>query len=132
MNSTWIIIMFVINCIFAIAGAAALYLVASTRDRMRRQQKCHLAESLSMRESIAALEEKLEDKLRQVSLEAKQVVPPPVASTPFSGLDVQKRAEAIRMYRHGSDRETISTALGLKPAEVALLQKVHLLSRGAA
>ena len=41
------------------------------------------------------------------------------------GLNMQKRSEALRMYRRGSDPEAVEAALKLSPAEVALLHKVH-------
>ncbi len=40
-------------------------------------------------------------------------------------LNVQKRAEAMRMYRRGSDPQTVASTLGLPKAEVTLLQKVQ-------
>jgi hypothetical protein len=88
---------------------------------MRSQQKRHLAESQALREAVAALDR----LMRQARVEAKQDLLPAAAFTPFTGLNVHKRAEALRMYRRGSDNHTISTALGLPAAEVALLEKVH-------
>jgi len=90
---------------------------------MRRQQKRLLAESQSLRESIAALE----DKVQRMALESKQDAVPAAVYSPFKGLNVHKRAEALRMYRHGSDRRKVADALGLPPAEVALLEKVYQL-----
>lgn len=118
------------------ASSTALYLVVSSaRIRMRRQQKRNLDESQSLREDIAALKAvvaKLEIKVQKVGAEVNQNVRPPAGYPPFTGLDIQKRTEALRMYRRGSDRHTVSTALGLTSAEVALLETVHLLSSGAA
>ena len=129
MNFDWTISPLAIYGVFATGGAAALYLVVSTRIDMRRQQKCHLTEGQTLREAIAALE----GKVQQMSENAKQDVPPPAAYTPLKGLNVHKRAEALRMYRHGSDRHTVAAALGLPPAEVALLEKVfHRLSSNVA
>jgi hypothetical protein len=63
----------------------------------------------------------------------KQNTTQPLVYTPFTELNVQNRAEALRMYRRGSNSHAISAALGLPPAELALLEKVHyLLSGGAA
>jgi hypothetical protein len=107
---------------------AALHLVLSTRIEMRRQQKHGLAETESLREAIDAPK----DKVQEVSVEVKQNTPPPVVFTPFTELNVQNRAEALRMYQQGSGSRAISAALGLPPAEVALLEKVHnLLSGGS-
>jgi hypothetical protein len=135
MNTNVLIGVLAIYGIFAAAGSTAFYLVVSTRFRMRRQQKRHLDESQSLREDIAALQEvvaKLEAKVQKLGVDVNQNVRPAAGYAPFTGLDVQKRAEALRMYRRGSDRETVSTALGLTLAEVALLEKVHFLNSGAA
>ena len=123
MSYEWITSPLAIYGVLATGGAAALHLVVSTRIDMRRQQKRHLAESKSFREALAALE----GKVQQVCVEVKQNVLPPTAYVPFTGLNVHKRAEALRMYRRGSDSHSVSIALGLPQAEVVLLQKVHRL-----
>ena len=129
MNFEWITSPLAIYGVLASGGAAALHLVVSTRMEMRRQQKRHLDDSQSLREALAALE----GKMQLACSELKQNVLPPAAYIPFAGLNVHKRSEALRMYRRGSDSHTISTALGLPAAEVALLQKVHhILGTGAA
>ena len=129
MNYNWITGPLAIYAVIAAGGAAALHLVISTKIEMRRQQKRHLADTQSLREAIAALE----SKLRQVCVEVNENMMPPAPSFSFKGLNVHKRAEALRMYRHGSDSHSVSAALGLPQADVALLQKVHhLLSSPAA
>ena len=135
MTYNWLLTVLVIDGVFAAAGLAALCLVGSTRRRMRRQQKCHLAESQSLRETNGALQDAvavLRDQVQKACMEMKQDSLRPVASPSFTGLSAHKRAEALRMYRHGSDCQTVSTALDLKPAEVALLEKVHILTATAA
>jgi len=129
MNFDWIGNPLAIYGALAIGGSAALHLVVSTRIEMRRQQKRLVGESESLREVVATLE----GKLLQLSTKEKQGGPRPAAYTPTPGLDVHKRAEALRMYRQGNDRQTVSKALGLKQAEVALLETVHhLLNSGVA
>ena len=129
MNLDWILSPLAIYGVLVAGGAAALHLAVSTRIDLRRQEKLFLAGTESMRDTIAALE----GKVQEMSVEARQDTIPPAVYTPFKGLNVHKRAEALRMYRRGSDRDTVSTVLGLPPAEVALLEKVyHLLSCGAA
>jgi len=135
MTYNWLLTVLVIDGVFAAAGFASLYLVASTRRRMRRQQKCHLEESQTLREANGALQDAvavLRDQVQKACMEMKQNSQRPVAHPSFTGLSANKRAEALRMYRHGSDRQTVSTALDLKPAEVALLEKVHILTAAAA
>jgi sulfur carrier protein ThiS len=125
----WITSPLAVYAVVAAGSAAALHLVASTKIEMSRQQKRHLADTQSLRDAMAALE----SKVQQVCVEVNEKMVPPAPSAPFKGLNVYKRAEALRMYRHGSDSHSVSTALGLPQAEVALLQKVqHLLSGSAA
>jgi hypothetical protein len=126
MNFDWIISPLTIYGVLASGGAAALYLVVSTRIEMRRHEKRHLAERHSLREAIAALDAKLE----QMCVETKQNTLSPAAFTPFTGLNVHKRTEALRMYRRGNDSHTISAALSMPQAEVVLLEKVHHLLNG--
>ncbi|MEO8592012.1 MAG: hypothetical protein ABI759_01710 [Candidatus Solibacter sp.] len=129
MTFDWITHPLAIYSALACGGAAALHLVISTRIEMRWQQKGHLAEEQSLRDSIATLESQVQ-QLR-VEVEQNFVTPAPYIS--FTGLNVHKRAEALRMYRRGSDSHTVSAALGLPQSEVVLLEKVHrLLSRGSA
>lgn len=134
MSIDWIISALAICGILALPGFAALYLVVSTKKRMRRQQRCHLAESESLREAVDALKRtvgELDAQLRKVCVEQRQNESAPAASSPATGLNASKRAEALRMFRRGSNKECVSTALGLKTAEAALLEKVHFLSTGA-
>jgi hypothetical protein len=128
MNYDWITSPLAIYAVVAAGGAAALHLAVSTKIEMRQQQKRYLADIQSLREAIAALE----SQVKQVCVEVNENMVPPAASVPFKGLNVHKRAEALRMYRQGSDSHSVSTALGLPQAEVALLQKVHHLLSGSA
>ena len=127
MNLDWITNPLAIYGVLAAGGTAALHLVVSTRIEMRRQQKRHVAESLSLREAIAALKVIVE----ATCVDVKQNVLSPADYTPFTGLNVHKRAEALRMYRRGNDSHTVAAALGLPPAEVALLEKVYQHLSGA-
>jgi hypothetical protein len=129
MNLDWITSPLAIYTALSGIGAAALHLVISTRIEMRRQQQGHSAESQALRAAIAVLE----NKVQLLCAEAKENMMTPAAYVPFTGLNIHKRAEALRMYRRGSDRNTVSATLDLPQAEVALLEKVHhLLSNGAA
>jgi len=121
LNLEWITSPLAIYAALAAGGAAALHMMISTRIEMRRQQKRQLANFESLRDAITVLEE----QVRQVCAEAAEKVPLPVVNAPLTGLNIHKRAEALRMYRRGSDQQSVSAALGLPPAEVALLAKVN-------
>ena len=128
MNFDWIISPLTIYGVFAAGGAAALHLVLSTGIEMRRQQKHGPAGTESPLKAIDVMK----GKVQEVPVEVKQNTPPPVVCTPFTELNVQNRAEALRMYQRGSGSRAISVALGLPPAEVALLEKVHYALSGGA
>lgn len=118
----------VICGVLAAGVIAALYLVLSTWIKMRRQEMSHLAETESLRESITALEK----KVQEARAESHQEALPPAAYKPVTGLSAHNREEALRMYRSGGDQRAVSVALGLRPAEVALLEKVHQVVSGRA
>ncbi len=127
MNLDWISNPLAIYSTLAVGGCAALHLVVSTRIELRREQKRHMAENESLREAVAALD----GRVRELGTKEQHDFPRPTVYTASSGLNALKRAEALRMYRQGSDRRTVSNTLGLKQAEVALLETVHrLLSSG--
>jgi len=128
MNFDWITHPLAIYGVLSALGGAALHLVISTRIEMRGQEKRYLDENHRLLEAVAALEA----KVGQISLEVQQSVLLPAAYTPFTGLNVHKRAEALRMYRRGSDSHSVSTVLGLSAAEVILLEKVYHLQSGRA
>ena len=121
MNFDWITNPLTIYAVLMTGGAAALHLVVSTKIEIGRQQQRHLEESRSLRECLAALE----GKVAEVCQDAKENTLPLTAYTPFTGLNLHKRAEALRMYRRGNDSHTISTTLGMSQADVELLEKVH-------
>lgn len=129
MNLEWITSPLTMYGVLASGGVAFLYLVISTKVELRRQQNLHQSQIETLHEIIAALQV----DVQKVVVDLKETVVSPAVYTPFQGLNVHKRAEALRMYRRGNDRHTISTALSLPLAEVALLEKVyHLLSSEAA
>jgi len=113
-------------CALALAGAALSvltfwYAKSSAGAALRR---------------VAALEEEVQAELRearaQVDMLATEVrdieVPPAIAAVPAMprpGLNLTKRAQVLRMHRHGEEPQGIATALELPLAEVELLLKVH-------
>jgi chromosome segregation ATPase len=52
------------------------------------------------------------------------------AQAPRPGMNLTKRAVALRMHRRGERAEQIAAALGVARAEVELLLKVHRLAAG--
>ena len=125
-NLDWITSPLTIYGVLSAGGSAALYLVVSTRIDLRRQETRHLAESQSLRETVQSLE----GKVQQMRLEIKENRLPQAAISPLAGINLHKRAEALRMYRHGSNSHAVSQTLGMPQAEVVLLEKVQRLLNG--
>jgi hypothetical protein len=73
---------------------------------------------------LAQIEE-MRNELREAEQRTARLVPP---APPKSGLNLSRRTQAIRMFRHGEDAESIASRLGLPKNEVILLLKVHNLA----
>src|SRR5258708_5110892 len=74
---------------------------------------------------VLAQIEEMRNELREAEQRTAQLVPP---APPKSGLNLSRRTQAIRMFRHGEDAESIASRLGLPKNEVVLLLKVHNLA----
>lgn len=105
--------------------AATLYLFVSVKAQMGRANKL-------LAQRLVALETEVEDLRRCVqqntaefrALEERtgMLVPPPPTR---SGLNLTRRAQALRMLRRGDGAPQVAAALGLPRNEVALLVKIH-------
>jgi len=105
----------------AAAILACLYLVFSLRLEMAHADNRHRGTAKNLNDTISAMQAEMEE-LRRTEHDRAAAVS---AHDPGRGLNLQKRAEALRMYRRGSDADTVASALGLPKAEVMLLQKVQ-------
>jgi hypothetical protein len=88
----------------------------------------HQMQSMNSRQQ-RSLEQKLEELSRKLSVTpARQAepafVPPPVRS----GLNIEKRLQAVRMFRRNEDISHIAAAIGVARKEVELLIRVHKLT----
>jgi hypothetical protein len=70
----------------------------------------------------------MEERLRQAEERAGVLVAP---SPPRSGLNLNKRAQALRMFRRGESPDEIAACLSLPRNEVRLLVKVHRIAMDA-
>jgi hypothetical protein len=115
-------------CMLALAGVCFLYLLFSIMVRTQALDRKRRAEQAATEKLV----EELRAQIRDLAAETHERAAMPT-SLPGTGLNIQKRAEALRMCRRGNDPEAICQALGIPPAEVALLQKVHrvLITAGA-
>lgn len=64
----------------------------------------------------------LDAQYRELSEASRTLVPP---TPPRSGINLNKRAQALQLFRRGEGAERIAAVLSLPAAEVDLLIKVH-------
>ncbi|SPE36375.1 conserved hypothetical protein [Candidatus Sulfopaludibacter sp. SbA3] len=120
MNLNWLANPLVMYGAVAAMGFLSLRLAIAGKIDLRREQRKREADAAGLRETVTALQGLVEE----LQAEARERAVPQAYAAP-SALNLQKRSDALRMYRRGSDRSTIATALGMPPAQVALLEKVH-------
>jgi hypothetical protein len=89
-----------------------------TNLRWRRRHTAQESATVELKAEVAELGARMQD-----TEERSGILVPPVA--PKSGLNLNKRTQAIRMSRRGEQAEMIAAALSLPRREVELLLKVH-------
>jgi len=107
----------------ACAGGFFLYLESETRrlkSGVRRRQGAQEATILGLQRQLEDMAERLRD-----TEERAGVFQPPA---PVSGLNLNKRSQAIRMSRRGEAPQQIAASLRLPQREVELLLKVYSLA----
>jgi len=108
-------------------GSAALsfLLLARVRTLAATADKRGSAHTGQLGASVEAVEkavESLSEELREIREFRQQ---PSIGGIPKSGLNLSKRAQALRMHRRGDPPEQIASALAVSRQEVELLLKVH-------
>jgi len=103
----------------ALMGCLALFLSTKVElESVRRMAVSARQDLQSMREAAVKVEEE------------PQAAPAPVPTLPVpaaSGLNLSKRAQALRMHRRGEPVPSIAAALQAPQGEIQLLLKVHTL-----
>lgn len=105
-------------------GLCLVLFVANKREIRRLQVKNREQKTL-LQEAYDRLElglEQLAKKVDDVEERAGGLVAPAPAK---SGMNLNKRIQAARMFRRGERPDQIATALSLPQNEIALLLKVH-------
>jgi len=126
------ILVFGILTCAALAGAvlstAALFLFRrQQRAAWRRAEADWAGRQSEWEAELAAFSQRMDSlaaELRDVAEAASQVRGGPGAG-PKNGLNLTKRAQALRMSRRGESAESITAALAVPRSEVELLLKVH-------
>jgi|SRR5690348_7920175 hypothetical protein len=110
---------------FAILGAGCvvcLCLALSLKEELRR-----LRAQVNKQDQQSKLTE-LDQRLQQA--EENHSIPAPVAIRP--GLNINKRAQVLRMSRRGEGAETIAAALSVPRRQVDLLLKINAIALSGA
>jgi hypothetical protein len=121
----WITNPLTFYAVLLIGGSACLHMVISIRIDLRRQHLRHRSETGTLQDALKDLRLRMEEQ----SLDTLGQ-PVPASPYPSGALNINKRAEALRMYRRGTDHHTIAAAVGLPQAEMELLRKVHQILAG--
>ncbi len=123
MNWNWITQPLALYGVIAVAAATALHLFISAKADLRRQALRHASDSTEMRDALCRLQARMD----ALALEAERETRLRAAiSTPLPrGINLHKRAEALRLCRRGADLPAIAARLGLSRAEARLLHQVH-------
>lgn len=121
----WIQNLFVLYGLIALTLVVCLVLFVSLKREIRRLELACGAQKAQL-EAAAQLTTKCLSEVRaeMESLEDRsQLLVPPVPSK--SGMNLNKRTQAIRMLHRGEAPEQVAAALGLPLGEVNLLWKVQ-------
>jgi hypothetical protein len=108
-----------------LVGTACLYLFFSLRREISTLRRRCEGQQQTLDEAIPELRKcisELKASLEEAEQRAAAMVPPPPAR---SGMNLSKRTQVLRMFRHGEAPEKIAAALSLPQNEVKLLLKVH-------
>jgi hypothetical protein len=121
----WIFHTLVLYAGLAVGMGLCLYLFFTVKIEMRSDYTARRTQEALCTEQFARMRESLE-QLQSALHESEErtgvLVPP---TPPRSGLNLNRRSQALKMYRRGDPPEQIASALGLALTEVELLVKVH-------
>jgi hypothetical protein len=104
----------------ALAGSLALFL--STKMELESVRRM----AASARQDLKEIREAAE-KVEEPAAEEPAAVRVPMLPPSPSGLNLSKRAQALRMHRRGEPVSSIAAALQAPQGEIQLLLKVHSL-----
>lgn len=122
MNLTWIASPLTLIALSGAGMAACVFLFVTLKKEIAETGAAY-------RDRIAALETALKelgaslDQLKRDLAEAEARAE--AAARPVTGMNLNKRGQALRMHRRGETPDQIAAALGVPVNEVELLLKVH-------
>lgn len=109
-----------------IAYSIIMVLFLKNRRDMRRLRE----ESKESARAASTGVTNLSQQMEGIRTSVRQMEDAPVALAPTHSIDLNKRAQVLRMYRRGETIPSIAAALRTPRQEVRLLLKVHHLLNG--
>ncbi|MCE5309801.1 MAG: DUF2802 domain-containing protein [Acidobacteriales bacterium] len=120
-----IILMVAPSALLVVTVLLGLYLFVCLKKQIRRLEQRLDTDNQGLTRQIEAAHSavgELKVGLKEAEERTGVLVPP---TPPCSGMNLNKRTQALRMSRRGERPEQIAAALGLPKREVELLVKVH-------
>ena len=119
MSLDWILSPITQYSVLVVGLIACLGMCVSTGVRMRSERRRMTQSYESLDHTVAALSNTVEQMRRDTSLTETH------ATAQLQGLNLTRRAQALRMHRRGEAITTIAAALRSPQNEIELLLKVH-------
>ncbi len=114
-----------IYALVAVSLGLCMCLFISAKREIRRLQLRMKQQNVLLQEAYDRMEfavEQLRKHFEELAGKTGEMVPPSPAK---SGMNLNKRSQAARMFRRGERPEQIAAALSLPQNEVVLLLKIH-------
>ncbi len=123
MNLIWIEAGTAIFIVAMAGGLAVLCRRVPARRELSALAQQYSIEIAALRDQVVALQSKVEEltAAEDERNASPRAVPPQLA------INMNKRSEALRMYKRGGDTDAVRAALGLPGADAVLLRKVQIL-----
>jgi hypothetical protein len=122
MRLEWILSPVMTYAAIAIGLALCLFLFVSLKRDLRAGEVRAGKKLASLETDWWAKIESLDERCKELSQVSNLLVPPP---PPRSGLNLNKRSQALQMHRRGEAPPEIAAALAIPQNEVELLVKVQ-------
>jgi hypothetical protein len=111
-----------------LSAMAVIYSRGELRSAQRRVQANREGQDATWEAALDALSERVNSmatEMRDLGGQASAMRLAPQSGTLLSGMNLTKRAQALRMHRRGDPPEQIAALLDVPYQEVDLLVKVH-------
>lgn len=125
MMLSWIVNPVIQLAVTATGMAACLALfIAVKRENFELRQRLR-SQQTELEEHIESFRHSLERMMESIEVAESKPASPAPAVAPGVSMNLNKRSQALRMYRRGEPTERIAAALQLSRNEVDLILKVH-------